>query len=131
MSDKGSLSLIRTIFRAIRRLPEQRRLQALAVARQEIVSFREATGDRLAHALEKGRNSLAYIDMLTPARRKGQAGRFVVGRDGSLVETSSSAASATRMYVGRDDRITDEHMKRHHQLLRRQHFMEGPLKGKF
>jgi hypothetical protein len=134
MSTNKGFVLLRSLLRAIRKLPEDRRQQARVECRFEFDRNRNASGAQLEQVLQKGKKSLEYVLLLTPpgaSRRRGQAGKFVL-RDGELVQVAEGSGSKNSAATGvRVEGITDEHMKRHHALLRRQHFMDGPLKGKY
>jgi hypothetical protein len=116
--DKWQTALFRQLMRAIRRLPEGRRLQGRVLCREEFASSSLSR----AEAEQKAKKSLDYVRMLTPASRRGSGGRYVV-RDGEVVR-DDAVRSTLGVRVKHESGITSEHLERHHQLLRRQHFMD-------
>ena len=121
--------LCRSILRAIRKLPLERRREALAILKQEVKEHAQKKGRALEAVLARAQQQLQYVRMLTPNSgvAAGAGGRYVL-REGHLVAASS--VSCSRMSVRVEGPITSEHLARHNSLLRRQHFMEGPLKRK-
>lgn len=108
-------------MRAIHRLPEKRRAEAQVLARHE---YRHGRPAPEADVLARAKQSLDYVRMLTPpagGQTNGSAGRYVL-RDGELVLATSAAPSRHAFGLGRDDRITDEQIRRHYKLVDRQHF---------
>ena len=113
-------ALFRQLMRAIRRLPDERRLQGRVLCRNEF----EASSLSREAAAAKADKSLAYVRMLTPTARRGAAGRYVV-RDGEVVlDTEARRSGSPGVSVRHESGITSEHLERHHKLLRRQHFMD-------
>ena len=136
-------AVYRSLFRAILRLPEGRQAEAKTMARSEFRANRSVTGEELAKAMKRAQQSKEYVEMLTPKVKRKTAGRFVIGKDGELVEAGAKGSGVPGLMFESDKRITDEQLKRHHvscvydcdchtstdggswqQLVRRQHFMD-------
>ena len=112
--------LFRQVMRAVRSLPGERRQQARLTCRSEFLAPAKLGREE---AERKARQSIEYVEMLTPARRKGRAGRYVV-RDGELAREDEKARAVRGALLRTETGITSEHLERHHKLLRRQHFMD-------
>lgn len=123
--DAGGVSwkivLFRRMMRAIRKLPNDRLIQARVTCRAE---FRLGGSLSREDAEKKAEKSLRYVQMLTPAKRSsGNAGRYVI-RDGELVQETGKSVMRGGVLVRNETGITPEHYERHVKLLRRQHFMD-------
>lgn len=118
------LSCYRSLFRAIRKLPEARLMEAKVRARHEFRANRALDGHQLEHAFKQAQKSLEYVEMLTPKVKRHTAGRYVIGPDGELVHKGDEDSSRPGLFFGTERKISSDDMKRHHQLLRRQHFMD-------
>jgi len=115
------ISLFRRMMRAIRRLPDDRQIQARVTCRAE---FRLSGSLSREEAVKKAEKSLLYVQMLTPAKRSsGNAGRYVI-RDGELVQETGKSVMRGGVMVKNESGLTPEHYERHVKLLRRQHFMD-------
>jgi hypothetical protein len=119
MDTKWKTALFRELMRAIRRMPEKRRAEALVLCRHEFSSSTLSRQD----AEFKAKKSLSFVRMLTPSSRRGSGGRYVV-RDGEVVRGDTAATPSLGVRVRHESGITSEHLERHDKLLRRQHFMD-------
>mmetsp|Transcript_17259 Transcript_17259/g.30413 ORF Transcript_17259/g.30413 Transcript_17259/m.30413 type:complete len:123 (+) Transcript_17259:205-573(+) len=112
--------LYRHLLRAARSMEGTERDDALKAIREGFRnSKKNISEEETKKLLEIGQNKLSYIKMVTPRRPQGQSGKssFIMGKDGKLVEGTTTIAGRTqRAGIFPDD------LKRHHQLLERQHF---------
>lgn len=148
--NKPWASSFRTLVRAIRQLPEQRRFEARVMARQE---FRRGT--QMEQMESRVESALQYIALLSPRRgmngttqRGGGGGggggkTTYVERDGQLVRVGSDGGGKkeavgigrcvfclvrvqTRensiVHTSRDQTVSSADYKRHFDLVKRQHF---------
>jgi hypothetical protein len=115
------LNLFRQLMRKIRRLPEERRVQARVTCKSEFLLSKSLSKEE---ATKKAEKSLEYIQMLTPTKSKGKAGRYVI-RDGELVlDNMGRPVMRGGVLVKQEYVINSDDMDRHVKLLRRQHFMD-------
>lgn len=75
--------------------------------------------------MDKAESAASYIQIVTPKTAKNQRGavRLVFDKSGKLVEGQgeSRTGSAHSGYLGNN--VDPDALKRHQQLVRRQHFM--------
>lgn len=122
------LSFFAKVVRSARTLPSDIAARLIAEARSEIrkQAPSASTPTDASKLIAEGMSRLSVVMMMSPRRRAASAvgsGKFVV-RDGKLVEKSEEegASSNSVRTASLDNTITHDQIKRHKQLVERQHF---------
>ncbi|KAL0477894.1 hypothetical protein AKO1_012661 [Acrasis kona] len=124
----ATLTLYRNLIKQAQYLPSEKRISATTQIKKE---FREnkSNHEDTQRLLKNAESRLSFMKMMSPRRteQKSMGSTFVI-REGKLIEaTPQQADKASHSNWGAGNVNPDE-IEKHHRLLRRQNFMEGPLK---
>ena len=132
MSGVRALQLYRSLLRTSRLIrsaeeSQQTELQVKSLFREH---QHESDEGRINELLDQAQSRLRFLRVKTPRsayQRKYKPHVRMVMQDGDLVEIDGSEGQGKDMAFYKDQSgIDPESLRRHHKLLRRQHFMDRP-----
>lgn len=95
------------------------------------LEYREnKNAENVEELLKKGENHLSFLKTITPKSPKSSQGnkKFIM-RNGKLEEIETFEKQNKAISNFREGNVDPDQLKRHQQLLDRQHFKSGPLQG--
>jgi hypothetical protein len=87
--------------------------------------------DQIESLLKKGNSSLSFLKTITPKIYTTQdtgSNVFVI-KNGQIIEKTDQNKNQKALSNWREGNIDPDALKKHEQLLKRQQFQAGPLKG--
>ncbi|KAH7481744.1 hypothetical protein PRIC1_014840 [Phytophthora ramorum] len=116
--------LYKKLLRLAQSLPEPKRQQSLDQIRREFRSHEELTDPKEVSALiQRAQSSLGYLKIVTPRAESNKGIQRYIYRNGQRVNADEVEAHGEENARYKTQDI-EGGLKRHHQLLRRQHFMD-------
>ncbi|KAG6606521.1 Complex 1 LYR protein [Phytophthora cinnamomi] len=116
--------LYKKLLRLAQSLPEPKRQQQLDQIRREFRSHGDVTDPQQVSALiQRAQSSLGYLKIVTPRAESNTGVQRFIYRNGQRVDAAELEAKGEEnaRYKTQD---MEAGLKRHHQLLRRQYFMD-------
>nr|CCA17542.1 conserved hypothetical protein [Albugo laibachii Nc14] len=119
MSD--TRSIYKRLIRLAKSLPAEKQAATLLNIRTEFRKHRDISDPtQLSQLLERAQSTIGYLKIVTPHKRSDSGVKRFMFKDGERIEENLKASERARFKV----QDIGEGLKRHHQLLRRQHFMD-------
>ncbi|OWZ21099.1 putative mitochondrial protein [Phytophthora megakarya] len=116
--------LYKKLLRLAQSLPEPKRQTSLEQIRREFRGHKDVTDPREVSAMiQRAQSSLGYLKIVTPRSESNTGVRRYIYRNGQRVDAAEFEVKGEENARWKTQDM-EAGLKRHHQLLRRQHFMD-------
>ncbi|TDH69431.1 hypothetical protein CCR75_008953 [Bremia lactucae] len=115
--------LYKKLLRMAQNLPAPKRQSSIDQIRREFRCHENLTDSKVSELIERAQSSLSYLKIITPRTESHTGIQRFVYRNGKRVSATEFEAKEGEPARWKTQDIKAG-LKRHHQLLRRQHFMD-------
>ncbi|CAI5712464.1 unnamed protein product [Peronospora destructor] len=124
--------LYKKLLRLAQSLPEPKRQTSLDQVRREFRNHGDLTdANEVAALIQRAQSSVDFLKIVTPRTESDSGVHRFIYRNGQRVNAAENKGQENARYKTQD---MEGGLRRHHQLLRRQHFMDrknGPPRSIF